>query len=103
MNDQLRSDEEMAKGRIGPPEILNSQIHLVPYDPEWPRLFEREAARIRAALGDQALLVEHCGSTAVPGLSAKPRIDIILAVVDTRAEAGLRRAARSCRVRAPHP
>ena len=82
----LRSDEEIAAARIGPPEVLNSTIYLAPCDPEWPRLFEREAVRVRAALGDRALLVEHAGSTSVPGLSAKPIIDIVLAVADTAAE-----------------
>jgi GrpB-like predicted nucleotidyltransferase (UPF0157 family) len=66
--------------------VLNSTIYLAPCDPEWPRLFEREAVRVRAALGDRALLVEHAGSTSVPGLSAKPIIDIVLAVADTAAE-----------------
>lgn len=83
----LRSDEEIAAARIGPPEVLNSTIYLAPYDPEWPRLFEREAVRIRAALGDHALLVEHAGSTSVPGLSAKPIIDMVLVVADTTDEA----------------
>jgi GrpB-like predicted nucleotidyltransferase (UPF0157 family) len=85
---KLRSDEEIAAGRIGPPEILNAQIYLAPYDPEWPRLFEREAARIRAALGDRAVVLEHAGSTSIPGISAKPRIDIILGVADSADEAG---------------
>ena len=46
-------------------------------------LYEREAARIRAALGDRVRLLEHAGSTSVPGLSAKPVIDIVLAVPDS--------------------
>ena len=82
----LRSDEEIAAARIGPPEIHNSTIYLAPYDPEWSRLFEREERRIRAALSDRALLIEHAGSTSVPGLSAKPIIDIVLAVADTTDE-----------------
>jgi GrpB-like predicted nucleotidyltransferase (UPF0157 family) len=82
----LRSDEEIAAARIGPPEIHNSTIHLAPYDPEWSRLFEREEQRIRAALGDRALLIEHVGSTSVPGLSAKPIIDIVLVVAETTDE-----------------
>jgi len=73
--------------RLQPREVLNKSIYLAPYDPEWPRLFEREAARIRAALGDRALLVEHVGSTSVPGLAAKPKIDIDLVVADTTDEA----------------
>ena len=59
---------------------------VVEYDPEWPALFELLAARIRDALGFRALTIEHVGSTAVPGLAAKPIIDIDLVVADPRAE-----------------
>ncbi len=101
----LRSDEEMAKGRVGPPEVLNSTVRLDEYDPAWPSLFEREAARIGGALGDAALQIEHVGSTSVPGLAAKPRIDIVLAVADSSAEAGyvpaLEAAGYVLRVREP--
>lgn len=86
MPNKVRSDEELAAVRIGPPEVLNAQIYLAPYDPEWSRLFEREAARIRAALGDRATILEHAGSTSAAGLSAKPRIDIILGVADSADE-----------------
>jgi GrpB-like predicted nucleotidyltransferase (UPF0157 family) len=58
----------------------------VEYDPRWPKLFDREADRIRAALGRQALLLEHTGSTSVPGLVAKPIIDVLLVVTDSRDE-----------------
>ena len=58
-------------------------IVLVDYDPQWPRLFEREEARIRSALGGRALQVEHTGSTSVPGLAAKPIVDIVLVVADS--------------------
>ena len=51
-------------------------------DPQWPALFEADAARIRAVLGDEALAVDHVGSTSVPGLPAKPIIDILLQVID---------------------
>ena len=84
--ESLRSDEELAAVRIGPPEVLDAQIRLDEYDPAWPSLFEREEARIRGALGEKALLVEHVGSTSVPGLAAKPRIDIVLAVADSADE-----------------
>lgn len=57
-------------------------IAVVPPRAEWPGLFETLAARIRAALGWRALTVEHVGSTSVPGLSAKPTIDIDLIVAD---------------------
>ena len=51
-------------------------IEVVPYDPAWPAQFEAIAAPIRAKLGPLALSVEHVGSTSVPGLAAKPIIDL---------------------------
>ena len=60
---------------------------LVDYDPTWPEVFAGEAARISGALGEQVLLLEHVGSTSVPGLAAKPIIDILLAVADSADEA----------------
>ena len=62
------------------------QVRIVEYDPEWPEAFARHAARISAALGARALRIEHVGSTAVPGLAAKPVIDIALAVADSADE-----------------
>ena len=87
MSNIERTDDELAKSRIGPPEILNSAIYLAPYDPEWPRLYDREAQRIRAVLGKRAIVLEHAGSTSIPGLSAKPKIDIVLGIADTTDEA----------------
>ncbi len=56
-------------------------IVLADYDPQWPEQFMAEAARLRAALGDDLVVtVEHFGSTAVPGLPAKPIIDLLVAV-----------------------
>jgi len=57
------------------------EIEIVDYDPRWAFLFNEEAARLRAAL-DPSLIVglEHFGSTAIPGLAAKPIIDILIAV-----------------------
>src|SRR5262245_61442127 len=76
--------DEITVGTVAP--LAGGKIVIVDYDPEWPALFEREAARLRAALGPKALLVEHAGSTSVPGLAAKPRIDVILAVTDSSDE-----------------
>ncbi len=56
-------------------------IEVVPYDAAWPSLFAEEAERIRAKLRNVALRVDHVGSTAVPGLAAKPVIDIQVSVV----------------------
>jgi NAD-dependent deacetylase len=53
-----------------------SRVVIAEYDPEWPRLYCEEAARIREALGEVVAEVEHMGSTAVPGLAGKPVIDI---------------------------
>jgi GrpB-like predicted nucleotidyltransferase (UPF0157 family) len=86
MANKVRSDDEINSVRIGPPEVLNAQIYLAPYDVEWPQWYGREEARIRAALGNRVLLLEHVGSTSIPDLSAKPRIDIILGVGDSRDE-----------------
>lgn len=57
-------------------------IEIVAYDPAWPRRFEAERARLAAALGPVARRIEHVGSTAVPGLAAKPVVDILVAVDD---------------------
>jgi GrpB-like predicted nucleotidyltransferase (UPF0157 family) len=80
-------------------------VTLVSYDPEWPRLYEREAARIREALGDRLIRIEHTGSTSVPGLAAKPIIDITLVVADSADEASyvpqLERAGYVLRIREP--
>jgi GrpB-like predicted nucleotidyltransferase (UPF0157 family) len=55
---------------------------VVPYDPNWPVMFEEEALRLRRALGQLAVRIDHHGSTAVPGLSAKPVIDIQVGVAN---------------------
>jgi GrpB-like predicted nucleotidyltransferase (UPF0157 family) len=81
------SDEELQRALIGPVTPHNGPVTIAEYDPAWPVLFGREASRIRAALGRSALLVEHAGSTSVPGLAAKPIIDIVLAVPDSADEA----------------
>jgi GrpB-like predicted nucleotidyltransferase (UPF0157 family) len=52
-------------------------ILLSPYDPQWPAMFEAEAARIERAMVGLPIRLEHIGSTAVPGLAAKPVIDIL--------------------------
>jgi GrpB-like predicted nucleotidyltransferase (UPF0157 family) len=56
------------------------QIVITPYDPDWPVQFRDEAVRLRAALGDAARRIDHVGSTSVPGLDAKPVIDIQISV-----------------------
>jgi GrpB-like predicted nucleotidyltransferase (UPF0157 family) len=86
--DELATSEAyLAAVTIGPRVPLNGTIYLTPYDPAWPSAFASLAGRIRGALGANALLVEHVGSTSVPGLSAKPIIDLVLAVRDSADEA----------------
>jgi GrpB-like predicted nucleotidyltransferase (UPF0157 family)/ubiquinone/menaquinone biosynthesis C-methylase UbiE len=55
-------------------------IEIRPYDPDWPRQFDAERARIQQVLGARARRIDHHGSTAVPGLAAKPVIDIQVSV-----------------------
>jgi len=57
---------------------------IVDYDPAWPTMFEAERARLAPALGDRARRIDHHGSTAVPGLAAKPIIDIQISVASLR-------------------
>lgn len=73
-------DAELAACTIGELEPHDAPITLAEYDVEWPALFEREAARIRETLGAHVMQLEHVGSTSVPGLAAKPLIDILLVV-----------------------
>ena len=80
------TDEQLRQVTVGELQPLEGRIVLAEYDPQWPQLFERDAARIRDALGDRALVVEHAGSTSVPGLAAKPIIDIVLVVEDSADE-----------------
>jgi GrpB-like predicted nucleotidyltransferase (UPF0157 family) len=63
-----------------PHHMPSAGIEIVPYDSEWPSLFEAEAARIRSALGPTALRIDHNGSTSIPGMRAKPVIDIQVSV-----------------------
>lgn len=63
-----------------------SQITLCEYDPNWENLFSKEAEKIKTALGEDALQIEHVGSTAIPDLCAKPIIDILLVVKNSDEE-----------------
>jgi GrpB-like predicted nucleotidyltransferase (UPF0157 family) len=89
-------------GKIVP---LNKTIDLEPYNPQWPSLYARLEAQIREALAAKALMIEHVGSTSVPGLSAKPVIDVALAVLDSADESAyvppLERSGYVLRIREP--
>jgi GrpB-like predicted nucleotidyltransferase (UPF0157 family) len=80
------TEEQMRAVTVGELTPLSGPIQIVDYDPRWPLLFEREAERVRAALGEQARSIEHTGSTSVPGLAAKPIIDMLLVVADSADE-----------------
>lgn len=100
-----RSDEDLQKVTVGERKPYNAPITLDEYDPRWPELFDREADRVRSALGHQALRVEHVGSTSVPGLCAKPIIDMLLVVADSADEPSyvpaLEAAGYTLRIREP--
>lgn len=81
-----RSDAELRAVTVGEPIVLDGQVVLAEYDTEWAALYEREAKRIRRILGKRVLRLEHVGSTSVPGLAAKPVIDILLVVPDSTNE-----------------
>ena len=86
-------------------DIERRDIVLLDYDPSWPARFEDEWARITAALGAELMRVEHIGSTSVPGLAAKPIVDVLVTVADaeneTRYLPALQRAGYVLRVREP--
>jgi GrpB-like predicted nucleotidyltransferase (UPF0157 family) len=75
-----RDDVDLDDILIGPRE--KPRIVMAEYEPKWPERFEAERSKIAGALGPAALLIEHIGSTAVPGLAAKPIIDVLIAVAD---------------------
>ena len=97
------ADEPLATGLIGGAE--KREIKIVDYDPDWPQKFETHARVIAGALGGTALRIEHVGSTSVPGLAAKPIIDILIVVADSADEAAylprLEAAGYVLRVREP--
>jgi GrpB-like predicted nucleotidyltransferase (UPF0157 family) len=80
------SEEQLRKATVGELKQLNGPIEIAEYNPAWPALFDQEATRIRSALGKKVLGLEHVGSTSIPGMAAKPKIDILLVVVNTADE-----------------
>jgi len=84
--DLAELEARMARNLIGPPVKLTGPIVIADYDAGWPLLYEREAARIHSALGTRVKRMAHVGSTSVPGLPAKPLIDIVLEVADSADE-----------------
>ncbi|QIN84137.1 GrpB family protein [Rubrobacter tropicus] len=60
--------------------MIHRKVKVVFHDPAWGEAFEAEAAALRSVLGDEALAIHHIGSTSVPGLAAKPTIDVLVEV-----------------------
>ncbi|MPZ82259.1 MAG: hypothetical protein GEV28_18415 [Actinophytocola sp.] len=79
-------DEQLRAVTIGELAPYATKVVIEDYDPRWPAWFAEDRARILDALGERALSVEHTGSTSVPGLPAKPIIDVMLLVDDTADE-----------------
>jgi len=97
------ADESLETGLIGGAE--KREIEIVDYDTDWPKKFETHAKIIADAIGGSALRIEHVGSTSVPGLAAKPIIDILVVVADSADESAylpqLEAAGYVLRVREP--
>jgi GrpB-like predicted nucleotidyltransferase (UPF0157 family) len=104
-HDTAAYDASQARVTVGSPTPLTGPIEIRDYDPAWPRRYEREAARVTGALGERVRRLEHVGSTSVPGLPAKPVIDIVLEVPDCADEAAyvpdLEAAGYALRIREP--
>lgn len=101
----MPSDAYLNAVTLGAPERWDRPIFLQEYDPGWPELYRRERQKIAAALGDERITVEHVGSTSVPGLCAKPILDLLLLVEDPDAEdryvPALERSGYRLRIREP--
>src|SRR5262245_13103756 len=97
------ADEPLETGLIG--GVEKREIRIFDYDTDWPKKFETNARIIADALGGSALRIEHMGSTSVPGLAAKPIIDILVVVPDSADESAylpqLEAAGYVLRVREP--
>jgi GrpB-like predicted nucleotidyltransferase (UPF0157 family) len=76
VDDAIQPEYLVARARLDAP------VHLDAYDEAWPEVYASVDRRVRSALSGQPILVEHVGSTAVPGLPAKPVIDVLLLVGD---------------------
>ena len=96
-------DERLREIIIG--EVEPRAIVIADHDPAWPHRFRQEEAKIKLALAGTALAVEHVGSTSVPGLAAKPIVDVLLVVEDSADEASylpaMEQAGYVLRVREP--
>lgn len=98
------TDQQLETGLIG--GIEKRDIKICDYDSDWPNRFEKHAKIIVDAIGSSLLGIEHIGSTSIPGLAAKPIIDILVVVPDSANESAylprLEAAGYVLRVREPY-
>jgi GrpB-like predicted nucleotidyltransferase (UPF0157 family) len=81
-----RTLDDLRAITVGELVPLTGPIPFVEYDPRWPEQYAREERRIRSVLGERVLRIQHTGSTSVPGLAAKPTIDITITIADVTDE-----------------
>jgi GrpB-like predicted nucleotidyltransferase (UPF0157 family) len=103
--DTAAYDVALPSTTVGPLSPLSGPLEVRDYDPHWPDAYRRECSRVMEALGERAVVLEHVGSTSVPGLPAKPIIDIVLEVADSSDEPAyvppLEAAGYALRIREP--
>ena len=101
----MPTDEYLLKVTLGERKPLNGTIQLQDYNPAWPKQYQVEEKKIADALAGQQISIQHVGSTSVPGLCAKPILDILLVVKDSTHEENyvpaLERAGYVLRIREP--
>jgi GrpB-like predicted nucleotidyltransferase (UPF0157 family) len=99
----MMAHHSLQTGTIG--GVEKREIRIVPYHPDWPKRFEQHAGMLAGALRGSAMRIEHIGSTSVPGLAAKPIVDILVVVPDSADESAylpqLEAAGYVLRVREP--
>jgi GrpB-like predicted nucleotidyltransferase (UPF0157 family) len=77
----MTSDSQNLEQRVV--RAVQEDVKVVPYDPRWPAMFEEEKERLRAWLSSELIgRIEHFGSTAVPGMAAKPIVDMLVEVME---------------------
>ena len=82
----MKTEERLRRVTLGSRETHNDTIYLAEFDPGWALDFAKLKREISGALGEKVLLLEHVGSTSIQGLAAKPIIDLLLMVEDSRIE-----------------
>jgi GrpB-like predicted nucleotidyltransferase (UPF0157 family) len=104
-HDTAAYEAALANTTVGLLSPLSGPLEIRDYDPAWPDAYRRQASRVTEALGERVVVLEHVGSTSVPGLPAKPIIDMVLEVADSSDEPAyvpsLEAAGYAMRIREP--